>query len=320
MPSHVSENLRIRLGKGPGAQRRRGAPLRCPAMKIDDLPDRIRTLADVEALERAATRHELPCGDGRMVWRSWGKGPPVVLLHGGSGSWNHWVRNIVPLVAAGREVWIPDLPGFGESVAIGGDADALPGPLEAGLKSLLGDAEVDLVGFSFGTMVATFLAADHPVRARRLVLLGAPALEVRSPQPLVLRPWTHLAPGPELDAATRENLSILMLAQPESVDDLAFALHAANLARDRMKQRRLAKTDVILRTLPRVRCPVYGIWGEQDVLYRGVQHLIAPALAVAPDFRTLTLVPEAGHWVQYERAEAFDRALANALKEAPGRP
>lgn len=280
-----------------------------------NLPARIRTLADAEALASAACIHEQAWGDGRIVWRRWGSGRPVVLLHGGSGSWNHWVRNIAALVAAGREVWIPDLPGFGDSVAIGGDADALPGPLEAGLKALLGDAPVDLVGFSFGTMVATFIAADHPERARRLVLLGAPALEVHSPQPLVLRPWTHLPPGPELDAATRENLAILMLAQPDSADDLAFALHAANLARDRMKQRRLAKTDVMLRTLPRVRCPVYGIWGEQDVLYRGVQDRIAPALSVAPGFRTLTLVPEAGHWVQFERAEAFDRALAAALAD-----
>ena len=280
-----------------------------------NLPARIRTLADVEALARAACTHEQAWGDGRIVWRRWGAGRPVVLLHGGSGSWNHWVRNIAALVASGREVWIPDLPGFGDSVAIGGDADALPGPLEAGLKALLGDAPVDLVGFSFGTMVATFIAADHPERARRLVLLGAPALEVHSPQPLLLRPWTHLSPGPELDAATRENLSILMLAQPDSADDLAFALHAANLARDRMKQRRLAKTDIMLRTLPRVRCPVYGIWGEQDVLYRGVQDRIAPALSTAPDFRTLVLVPEAGHWVQFERAEAFDRALAAALAD-----
>jgi 2-hydroxy-6-oxonona-2,4-dienedioate hydrolase len=277
------------------------------------LPDRIRTLADAEVVERAARVHLQPWGDGHIVWRSWGEGAPVVLLHGGSGSWNHWVRNIAALVAAGRAVWIPDLPGFGDSVAIGEDADALTEPLAQGVQRLLGDAPVDLVGFSFGTMVATFIAVAHPARVRRLVLLGAPALEVHAPQPLVLRPWTHLSPGPEMDAVTRENLSILMLAQPESVDDLAFALHARNLPRDRMKRRRLAKTDVMLRTLPQVQCEVFGIWGALDVLYRGVQDRIAPALSVAPGFRGLTLVPEAGHWVQFERAEAFDRALADAL-------
>ena len=39
----------------------------------------------------------------------------MLLLHGGSGSWTHWLRNIQPLVDAGRQVLVPDLPGFGDS-------------------------------------------------------------------------------------------------------------------------------------------------------------------------------------------------------------
>ncbi|HQN12228.1 MAG TPA: alpha/beta hydrolase [Quisquiliibacterium sp.] len=282
------------------------------------LPARVRTFADADAIDRAAQRHLVACGDGTMLWRSWGDGgDPVVLFHGGSGSWNHWVRNIVPLLEAGRQVWVPDLPGFGDSASppSGGDADALPAPMEAALRTLLGDTAVDLVGFSFGTMVATFIAAQWPARARRLVLSGAPALGIDHADKLVLRPWLHLPRGAERDAAMRENLARLMLAQPESNDDLALALHAPNLERDRMRMRRLSRTDVMLRTLPSITCPVYGIWGEQDALYRGEQHLIAGALAVAPRFRTLTLVPEAGHWVQYERADAFNQALAAALSD-----
>ena len=30
--------------------------------------------AVVAGLDRAATRAETPCGDGRMIWRSWGSG------------------------------------------------------------------------------------------------------------------------------------------------------------------------------------------------------------------------------------------------------
>lgn len=281
------------------------------------LPSSIRSVADVEALDRAAHVHELPCGDGTMVWRRWGTGDPVVLLHGGSGSWNHWVRNIAALVALGRQVWVPDLPGFGDSASPpgGGDADALPGPVETALQALLGDAAVDVVAFSFGTMVGALMAESRPPRVRRLVLLGAPALGVHSEAKLALKPWTHLPPGDALNAVLRENLSILMLAQPESNDDLALALHAQNMRRDRMRQRRLAKTDIMLATLPRVQCPVHGIWGEQDVLYRGVQDRIAAALSVAPSFRSLELIPQAGHWVQFERAEAFNQALARALAD-----
>ena len=250
-----------------------------------------------------------------MVWRRWGQGEPVVLLHGGSGSWNHWVRNIPALVEAGREVWIPDLPGSGESARppTGEDADALPAPIESALRELLGDAPVDMVGFSFGSMVTTFIAAQWPQRVRRLVLSGAPALGINPGWKPALKPWVHLEPGPELDRTHRANLAALMLAQPDSIDDLALALHAENLPRDRMRSRRISLTDILRRTLPGVRCPVFGIWGEEDVLYRGLQHRIEPELSRAPGFRWLRLIPEAGHWVQYERPRAYDAALAEAL-------
>ena len=285
-----------------------------------DLPEEVRTAGDLAAVARAARRHEVPCGDGVLVWHSWGDagGAPVVLLHGGSGSWTHWVRNIAALVRAGRQAWVPDLPGFGDSARppAGGDADAVPAPLESALQSLLGDARVDLVGFSFGGMVATLLAAQHPVRVRRLVLVGAPALGIRPPRPVALRPWSHLEPGEELDAVQRSNLRALMLAKAGSVDDLALAIHAANLRRDRMKLRRLSRTDILLRTLPQLACPVFGIWGAEDALYRGVQAQLEPALRQAPQFRELRFIAEAGHWVQYEDAAAFDLALGGMLAAA----
>jgi 2-hydroxy-6-oxonona-2,4-dienedioate hydrolase len=280
------------------------------------IPRAIHTLDDLAAVDQAARRFEIPCGEGQMAWRSWGEGTPVVLLHGGSGSWSHWVRNIGALVAAGRQVWVPDLPGFGESARppSGGDADALPGPVEAALQALLGEQQVDMVGFSFGSMVAAFIAAQHPARARRLVVVGAPALGVTSDSPLVLRAWSHLPPGEELEAAHRDNLARMMLSGPEAVDDFAVAVHAANLARDRMKRRRISRTDVLRRTLEQVDCPVYGIWGEGDALYRGVTDQLEPALRRASkDFQTLSLIPGAGHWVQFEKAAEFDKALAEAL-------
>lgn len=284
-------------------------------MHANRLPAQVLTLDDLQRIESGADRHAFPFGGGTMAWRSWGDGAPVVLLHGGSGSWTHWARNVAALVVAGRQAWIPDLPGFGDSARppSGGDADALPGPMEDALQALLGDTPVDLVGFSFGSMVAALMAAQRPGRVRRLVLCGAPALGVEPAAPLVLKAWGHLQPGPELDAAHRENLARLMLARPESIDTLALAIHAANLPRDRMRLRRLSRTDILLRTLREVRCPVWGIWGSEDVLYRGVADRIAPALSAAPGFRGLTLVPGAGHWVQFEDAPAFDRALAAAL-------
>ena len=71
----------------------------------------------LERLEGAAQRTETPCGDGTMVWRSWGAGPVLVLFHGGAGSWRHWAHNIDDLSRECR-LLVPDLPGLGESAMV----------------------------------------------------------------------------------------------------------------------------------------------------------------------------------------------------------
>ena len=116
--------------------------------------------ADVARLQAQARRLTTPMATGEIVWHAWGVPragvAPLVLLHGGSGSWTHWLRNIDTLLAEGRELWVPDLPGFGDSAPPPGghDADAMVAPLHAGLQALLGAQPCDLVGFSFGGMVA----------------------------------------------------------------------------------------------------------------------------------------------------------------------
>ena len=274
----------------------------------------------IERLRAQATRRETPCGQGTTVWHLWGQPrpgePPVVLFHGGSGSWTHWVRNIQPLVAAGRQVIAADLPGFGDSASppSGGDADALVAPLADGLNRLLGGEPCDLVGFSFGGLTAGLLLAEHPALARRLVLVGAPAMGVTPERQFELKAWRHLPTAAEQAAVHRFNLAALMLKDASLIDGLALDLHVANLQRDRMPRRRLAHTDILARSLPRVRCPVHAIYGAHDALYKAWIHQLEDAFkATAPDFRGLVLIPEAGHWVPFERPEAFDEALLSAL-------
>lgn len=70
----------------------------------------------------AATHVNVPHERGHIRWRRWGgQGRPLVLLHGGHGSWLHWVRNIEAL-AERREVWVPDMPGYGDSAEVAGDS------------------------------------------------------------------------------------------------------------------------------------------------------------------------------------------------------
>ena len=108
-----------------------------------------------------------------------------------------------------------------------------------------------------------------------------------------------------------------MLYRPEAIDDLAVVLQAANVPRDRMLRRKLAMTDVLARALPGFTCPIDAIYGEQDALYRGALGKLAAVLATGPTFGELVLVPDAGHWVQYERAAEFNAALLRLLARRP---
>jgi len=290
-------------------------------MERSGVPGASNAPVEVQRLQAQAKRHTTPCGDGDLVWHTWGEPspdqPPLVLLHGGSGSWTHWVRNIEDLVAAGRQVWIPDLPGFGDSALppVGADADALVEPLYEGMRALWRPQPCDLVGFSFGGMVAGLLLADHPELARQLVVVGAPAMGVVPHRQFELKAWRHL-PADQQPDVHRHNLAVLMLQDPSLIEGLALGLHVANVMRDRMPRRRLAHTDILARSLPKVACPVHAIYGRNDALYkRWIVELEAAFKAVVPDFRGLAFIPEAGHWVQFEQPRPFMAALLAALED-----
>jgi len=278
--------------------------------------------AAVARLQVQARRVSTSFAGGHIVWHVWGQArgagaPPLVLLHGGSGSWTHWLRNIEALVAAGREVWAPDLPGFGDSDGVPGghDADTMLEPLHQGLQSLLGERRFDLVGFSFGGMTAGMLAARHPRGVRQLVVVGAPALWASSNKAVRLLGWRHLPSEAAREQAHRHNLQALMLHDPARIDADTLALHVHNVLRDRLPRRRLSQTDALAQALALVACPVHAIYGRHDALYLGRQARLEQALVTAtPHFHGLHWVADAGHWVQYEQPERFDALLLACLQ------
>jgi 2-hydroxy-6-oxonona-2,4-dienedioate hydrolase len=273
---------------------------------------------DEAAVLQMGQRLTLP---GPMVWHEWGPmdGPMVVLLHGGSGSWTHWIRTISPLVLRGVRVLAIDLPGFGDSAALaqGGDVDALIEPLHKAWALLNPqNTPSTFVGFSFGGMTAALWLAAYPQDAQQLVMVGSPGLGLTVPDRVPLKGWRHL-PSLEMQLqAHRHNLRALMLLHEESLDHLALAVHVANVSRDRMTRRRLSSTPIVAEALPHIRCPLHVIFGESDALYKGrwseVQNLFK---AKAPSLASWHLVSDAGHWVQYERPEAFQAALLACTAE-----
>ncbi len=271
----------------------------------------------VRRLDAEARRAESPCGDGGMVWRSWGDGPALVLLHGGAGSWQHWVRT-VPVFSRTHRVLAPDLPGLGESAdpPAPPDMTTISAIVAAGIDGLLGPrASYDLVGFSFGASVGGHVALLHGERVRSLTLLGAGGL-VRPRTPMALERVRDKT-GEALAQAHRTNLQRIMIADPARIDALAIAIQDWNVRHARLDSPALIARRPLALSLPQLRVPVNAIWGERDQLaYYTLQDRIAALRALCPAVE-LRLIPVAGHWAAYELPDAFNAALAGLLRGGP---
>jgi haloacetate dehalogenase len=113
---------------------------------------------------------------GRMFARSGGSGPPLLLLHGYAQTNVMWHR-VVPALAEHFTVVVPDLPGYGWSVAPKASDDHEPyskrgmAAVMVELMEELGFVRFGLAGHDRGGRVAYRLALDHPGRVERLATL-----------------------------------------------------------------------------------------------------------------------------------------------------
>jgi len=100
-------------------------------------------------------------------------GAPLVLIHGGSASWQTFAT-IIPDFAARWHVYALDLRGHGRSSRVPGRywLQDYADDLAAFLQHLTGPAM--LVGHSLGGMVAVMTAGQHPQLVRALVIGDAP--------------------------------------------------------------------------------------------------------------------------------------------------
>jgi 2-hydroxy-6-oxonona-2,4-dienedioate hydrolase len=269
-----------------------------------------KTKALVTGIAAEGQRIETPCGEGSLVWRVWGSGPPLVLLHGGYGSWMHWIRN-VPVLSRRFTVIAPDLPGLGESATPPEPwtAEGLAAIIVAGLDTVLPKgAQPHMAGFSFGGVIGGVAAAQLGDRLKGFTVVGSNGLGLeRSPTPLE-RVKTDA--GEEEEFAThRYNLNQLMIHDPEKIDELALWLQKTNHARARMRSRRFSRSGALVEALPKITARLDGIWGERDATaYPHVDERARLLRGVQPRAR-FAVVPGAGHWVQFEAADEFNRLI-----------
>ena len=119
-------------------------------------------------------RVALPAGEVAYLQSGRATGTPILHVHGFTGMKENWLPMMAALGAERRQ-YAPDLPGWGESERREGEDPgyaAQADRLAAFIDTVIGEP-VDMVGHSMGGGIAAVLAARHPDKVRRLVLMNA---------------------------------------------------------------------------------------------------------------------------------------------------
>ena len=172
-------------------------------------------------------------------------------------------------------------------------------------------APAGLVGFSFGAVIAAGVAARKAPQVDRLSLLGPGGFGYRTGSSIALKRLPKGNTDPvELREITAFNLGQWMLSAVPDVGDPVIDIQLRNLARSRFDNREISANDRLIPDLAKLSCPIQLIWGGRDVLtYPSVGARLDRCLAVRPDIRA-EILPEGGHWVAYECADAVNSLLA----------
>lgn len=270
----------------------------------------------VPALAAAAEVLRTPCGDGHMVWRRWGEGAPLVLLHGGTGSWRHWAGNIAEL-SRHYQVYAADAPGLGDSDMMHEPVtpETVSAIVAEGLAQLLPPGmRFDIMGFSFGAMVATHVAAQHGQRARSLTVIGPAALGFS--RPAVPLEKVRNKQGAERYEANRRNLGMFMFADPARISEESVAIQDWNTVHARFRSKGFAGSTSLRDAAARVTARLTAVWGDGDVTAFPSVEARIEALRTTRRDAGLRVIEGAGHWVAYEAAAEFNALALDLLREA----
>lgn len=253
-----------------------------------------------------------------VVYRTSGDGPPLFLLHGGAGSWTHWIRNIRAL-AEHFSVYALDLPGYGESTApdLNIPTEDYIAIVVETVTEISGSSKVlGLSGFSFGGFVAAGVASELGERVSGVSLVGPAGFPRPDGRNLGLESRRRLeerlgrtATDQEIRDMHRGNLAKLMISKEERIDDLAIALQTSNVSNMRFDSRPLSWSGRMTAYLGKLICPVTFISGEHDrSAHPTIEDRYRQCQAVLPHI-TLQILPDCGHWAQYEKPDAVNRML-----------
>jgi pimeloyl-ACP methyl ester carboxylesterase len=264
----------------------------------------------------------------RLHYVAGGSGAPVVLLPGWPRTWWEF-RKIMPALAQRRRVIAVDLRGMGESAKPDGGYDKKTMASDiAALLTELGHDRADVIGSDIGSMVAFSLAANHPDRVGKLVMIDVPHPEeglnqlTLLPRPGVFHLWwfafnqAHGLPERLLAGRARaliDHLCDLILLDKDAVSE---------------RDRQIFAHAYDTREAIRAGNGWYQAFGQDIVDDRTYDPVASPVLALtspANDALMRTLLPpratraeivrvdDTGHYVVEERPQTVLRHLADFL-------
>lgn len=268
-------------------------------------------------------RFHVDVGDGvRLHATRLGQGPPLVLLHGFTGSTESWA-SVRPALAGRFTTITVDLPGHGRSTSPADPARYALARFAQDLGRVLDALGIDrtaLLGYSMGGRAALRFALERPERLIALVIESAsPGIEKPAERAARIAADNALADEIERDGIAafvdRWERLPLWASQGALPPDTRSRLRAQRLASDR---RGLANSlrgagagiDLpVLGTLGALAVPTLLVTGALDVPY---EELARQMQRTIPGARHVS-VADAGHAVHLERPEELAAVVLRFL-------
>jgi 2-hydroxymuconate-semialdehyde hydrolase len=265
--------------------------------------------------------NSIKTGNFNTNYHDYGQGDPVLLIHGsgpGVSSWANWGK-VMPKLSAGRRVLAIDMLGFGYTDRPEGAVYNMDVWVDQAVAFL--DAmeieKADVVGNSFGGALALSLAAGHPDRVRKLVLMGSMGVEFPISEGLD-RVWGY-APSFE---NMRSVLDLFAYNRELVNDDLARMRHEASIqpgfqesfsamfpAPRQRWVKAMAKNEALI---PGIKKPTLIIHGREDKVIPMETSLKIFNLI---EDSQLHIFGKCGHWTQIEHTERFVKLVDDFLAE-----
>jgi len=253
---------------------------------------------------------------GIVHYEVYGRGKPVILLHGWLGSWGLWQETMSYLGSSYR-TYALDFWGFGESgkkrhtYAVQDFVSLVDQFMEQ-----LGIARAPLVGHSMGGTVSLEVAIKYPKRVSQVVVAGspivgsslAPLLKMAGIRPIAFMLFNMMGP---FRAFMKYFYSRQICTDPRFPEMMDRDLSRTTLESFLRSIASLRRTD-LRSSLNLVKIPALGFYGEKDRVVDPNQW--QPMQRGIPQAR-IEHFPTAGHFMMLEEPSDFSQKLKNFLDE-----